>query len=137
MEINNSVSSIILSTFANYIENRIYIEQSPYTRIRLTKVGEILSVYKKNLEDDVWIGPLTTTTLPELNGIDFRAGCLAQTRSAGRATNFTAKFDYFRLRTGGLVTCDHTLDGPNGCRIHENTRRFGGAPGIMHGPISL
>lgn len=32
--------------------------------------------------------------------------------------------------TGGLTTCDLTLDGPNGCRFHGNQARFGGFPGI-------
>lgn len=32
--------------------------------------------------------------------------------------------------TGGLPTCDLTLEGPNGCRAHANTSRFGGFPGI-------
>lgn len=32
--------------------------------------------------------------------------------------------------TGSLETCDYTLSGPNGCRVHENTKRYGGFPGI-------
>lgn len=31
---------------------------------------------------------------------------------------------------GALTTCDLTLNGPNGCRFHNNTARFGGFPGI-------
>ncbi len=33
--------------------------------------------------------------------------------------------------TGGLATCDYTLDGANGCIAHNNTQRFGGFPGIQ------
>lgn len=31
---------------------------------------------------------------------------------------------------GGIVDCDKTLDGPNGCIVHANQRRFGGFPGV-------
>jgi phage-related protein len=32
--------------------------------------------------------------------------------------------------TGGLPTCDLSLQGANGCAAHNNTPRFGGFPGI-------
>tara|TARA_Y100001001_G_C8013277_1_gene310514 strand:+ start:577 stop:1209 length:633 start_codon:yes stop_codon:yes gene_type:complete len=32
---------------------------------------------------------------------------------------------------GELPTCDLSLDGDNGCRVHENQTRFGGFPGIQ------
>jgi lambda family phage minor tail protein L len=32
--------------------------------------------------------------------------------------------------TGALITCDHTLNGTNGCRVHGNQGRFGGFPGL-------
>lgn len=32
--------------------------------------------------------------------------------------------------TGGLTTCDKTLNGANGCRVHGNQGRFGGFPGL-------
>ena len=31
---------------------------------------------------------------------------------------------------GALPTCDHTLNGTNGCKVHDNQARFGGFPGI-------
>ncbi len=31
---------------------------------------------------------------------------------------------------GALATCDLTLNGANGCRVHANQARFGGEPGI-------
>jgi phage-related protein len=31
---------------------------------------------------------------------------------------------------GNLTSCDKTLDGPNGCRVHNNSARFGGFVGI-------
>lgn len=33
--------------------------------------------------------------------------------------------------TGGLPTCDYSLQGANGCAAHSNTPRFGGFPGII------
>lgn len=32
--------------------------------------------------------------------------------------------------SGGLASCDYTLDGANGCNAHANTVNFGGFPGI-------
>jgi phage-related protein len=31
---------------------------------------------------------------------------------------------------GGLPSCDFTLNGPNGCTVHDNAARFGAFPGI-------
>jgi len=31
---------------------------------------------------------------------------------------------------GPLASCDFTLQGPNGCAVHENTPRYGGFPGL-------
>lgn len=33
--------------------------------------------------------------------------------------------------SGGLASCDLSLDGPNGCRTHNNARNFGAYPGII------
>ncbi|HEV7284693.1 MAG TPA: hypothetical protein VGN75_07530 [Kaistia sp.] len=33
--------------------------------------------------------------------------------------------------TGSLPGCDYTLQGANGCAVHQNSRRFGGFPGII------
>lgn len=38
--------------------------------------------------------------------------------------------------TGPLPTCDYSLQGTNGCAVHGNTLRFGGAPGINNSGIS-
>jgi phage-related protein len=32
--------------------------------------------------------------------------------------------------TGGLASCDLTLQGPNGCRVHSNSNNFGAFPGL-------
>jgi len=36
----------------------------------------------------------------------------------------------------GLPTCDKTLEGADGCRVHTNQARFGGFPGIPYGKMS-
>lgn len=44
------------------------------------------------------------------------------------------QFSYKATRcgySGSLSTCDHTLRGPNGCEFHDNSARFGGAPGLV------
>lgn len=33
--------------------------------------------------------------------------------------------------SGSIPTCDRTLDGPNGCRVHANTPNYGAYPGII------
>ncbi|MFT4064269.1 hypothetical protein [Paraburkholderia sp.] len=33
--------------------------------------------------------------------------------------------------SGSINGCDHTLDGPNGCRAHQNTENFGGCPNLV------
>lgn len=37
--------------------------------------------------------------------------------------------------TGSKLSCDYTLDGPNGCREHDNTLNFGGAPALPYGRL--
>jgi len=37
---------------------------------------------------------------------------------------------YLQFRSGGLSTCDRTLDGPLGCRVHDNAHRIRMMPGI-------
>lgn len=32
---------------------------------------------------------------------------------------------------GALESCDYTLDGDNGCRVHDNIERFRGLPGLV------
>lgn len=32
--------------------------------------------------------------------------------------------------TGDLKSCDYSLSGANGCRVHNNTKNYGGFPGI-------
>lgn len=32
---------------------------------------------------------------------------------------------------GPMGSCDYTLDGPNGCRAHDNVERFRGLPGLV------
>lgn len=34
--------------------------------------------------------------------------------------------------TGTIAACDLSLDGPNGCTVHDNQARFGGAPSLPH-----
>ena len=34
--------------------------------------------------------------------------------------------------TGSMTECDYTMTGSKGCRIHNNSRRYGGFPGIIN-----
>lgn len=118
------------------IENLLFSTPSTHTFLRLQKVGQLFNFYSKAVESGSWV-ILFSTIITELDAVDVRMGPVVETSSATRTSPFTAQFDYFRMTAGGLASCDHTLDGPTGCRAHSNTRRFGGAPGIIHGPIAL
>lgn len=51
----------------------------------------------------------------------------------GRYTRDHCRFGYKTARcgyVGALASCDFTLNGPNGCVVHDNTERFGAFPGI-------
>ena len=37
--------------------------------------------------------------------------------------------------SGVLDSCDYTMDGANGCRYHDNTENFGGAPSLPRGRL--
>jgi phage-related protein len=46
--------------------------------------------------------------------------------ASGVAYKIGTECGYF----GILTSCDHTIDGANGCEVHDNTIRFGAEPGI-------
>jgi phage-related protein len=50
-------------------------------------------------------------------------------------SKYAQQWDFFRMTEGGLTSCDYTLDGPNGCRQHQNTVNFGGFPSIPYGRL--
>lgn len=52
------------------------------------------------------------------------------------AVGHVQTWNYFRAYSGGLATCDLTLDGANGCRIHQHNRHFGGFPALPYGRYS-
>jgi len=54
-----------------------------------------------------------------------------------QGTSVAQRWSAFYVTSGGLATCDLTLEGPNGCRAHNNTRNFGGFPAIPEGRIYL
>jgi len=102
-------------------------ELLPYWRI--VRSGSTLQLWAHDDTTTTW------TKYREEVRIDFshtvRIGFAAFTSSSSEGTNQTWK--YFRMTNGGLATCDYSLDGPNGCRAHQNTLRFGGAPSIPYG----
>lgn len=104
--------------------------------LKIEKINEVFNFYTRPSDAVAWVKN-GSTTVEDLNNVPLRIGLAACTNSAARTTDFTAKFDYFRLLSGGLATCDNVLDGTNGCRAHDNSRRYGGAPGILKGPIIL
>lgn len=101
--------------------------------LRLTKVGSLFSAYERLDEDSSWT-LLGTKDRPDMEGVSLRLGVYAETGSNTRSTAFTSQIDFFRVTDGGFTDCNRLI---TDCRQRENTRRFGGAPGILHGPLEL
>jgi len=95
--------------------------------------------YSKATAIDSYGTPLKVSSVnaPSLDTGNIRVGLYAATSTGLRSTDFNAKFDFIRLLAGGIPSCDRTLKGVNGCSVHNNTRRFGGAPSILRGPLQL
>lgn len=116
------------------VENLVFDLLSGSEKLfKISKVGQTFTFYAR-ANDTVGWTLKGTAEIPALNGVALRVGLLAATNSSSRTTDFLAKFDYFRLLSGGIATCAGTL---SDCRLRDNTRRFGGAPGILHGPLIL
>jgi phage-related protein len=100
----------------------------PYWRITRTNID--WKFYAKtdwSEWSEVWSAQST------LFGNTVRVGFMAEIASSDAGVAQT--WEYFKVTTGGLATCDYTLDGPNGCRAHNNTINFGGFPSIPYGRL--
>ena len=106
-------------------------EDTDNTKIRVAKSGDDFTAYH-SADGITWVEFGATAGLAALNGVNLRAGILARTTSAGRASNFTAKCDYFHLNAGGYPTCLRTLAD---CEERGNIMRYGAAVGNLHGPF--
>jgi len=102
--------------------------------LRVQKIGTTYRFYHRPDESSTWSDLGLALVRSELHGVVVRMGVAAETDSATRVTPFTAKADYWHLLSGGYLTCPRTIAA---CKTRENTRRFGGAPGIIHGPLVL
>lgn len=134
---NGSFSLIITKTEDGLTESTIYEQVLNNRLLRVVKVGSTFSFFARESDVFNWGNSIATTSQTDLDNVKLRLGLCSVTGSSSRSNNYQAKFDYYRLLSGGLTDCDRTLGGPNGCRVHKNTRRFGGAPGILHGPLVL
>lgn len=105
-----------------------------YRYARLTRAGNTVAWYAKAAAANDWT-QLYTTTRDDL-GAQLRVGFTLCPRTIETETTATTvQWDYLRVTTGGLTTCDYTLDGPNGCREHENTLHYGGFPALPSGRL--
>lgn len=98
---------------------------------RLTRVGSLVTWYTKAAAGDSWTqqGQATHTGLDAALRVGFA------THSDAVAAVTALRFDYLRVNSGGIASCDYSFDGENGCRAHSNTLRFGGAPTIPRGVL--
>lgn len=105
-----------------------------YRYARLTRAGNTVTWYVKAAAGDSWT-QLYTTTRADL-GSQVRVGYTVCPRVLDTTSEVTTvQWDYLRVTTGGLTSCDYTLDGPNGCRQHANTLNYGGFPAIPSGRL--
>lgn len=102
--------------------------------IRILKQGSSFKFYSKANETDSWTQFYSTVTNSNLFNVSLRAGVYVKTEDSLRSTDFDATVDFWRLVSGGLKTCKRFR---SDCALHDNLRRFGGAPGILHGPLQL
>jgi phage-related protein len=99
---------------------------------RIARSGNTLTYYGKSAYEDSWTEHGTVTRA------DFSATIrLILLTYTVTTTSRQGGFAYLRFYSGGLTSCDYTFDGPNGCRVHENTPNFGGAPGIPSGRLNV
>jgi len=122
---------VVVFSNASNIETQIAAVRSSNFYLRITKIGTNYRFYHRANESDGW-SDLVTIARPELSGVDLRIGFAAETDTAPRASDLVARADYFRMTSGGYLTCDRTIAA---CKIRENFRRIGAAPGIIHGPL--
>ena len=101
--------------------------------LRVTKIGQSFACYSKSGENNAWTS-LGSVNHSAMNNVILRCGIAVETNSAARSSHFITRVKYWKLNSGGYLTCDRALAS---CRVRENTRRFGGAPGIIHGPLIL
>lgn len=103
-----------------------------YRYARMARAGNTITWYVKAAAADAW-----TTLHSEVRddlGSQVNVGFTVCPRAAGAAVT-TVQWDYLRINAGGLTTCDYTLDGPNGCRVHHNQTNYGGFPAIPTGRL--
>ena len=115
---------------------------SGHRALRIKKTGGLYEVFSKSSGTSTSYGEaLTSFTNIETgaSGNFLRMGMSASTHapSTPRSTDFRARISFVRLLSGGEPTCDRALDSATGCNFHNNSRRFGAAPGILHGPLIL
>jgi hypothetical protein len=128
------VSSIRGGAGVSNIEFTTFTSTSTNGFLRIQKIGNNFSFYHKATEAAAYGATVGSIVNANLSSTTVRMGLFCTTESAVRSTSLIAKWDYFKLVSGGFTTCDRTIAH---CIQRENFRRFGGAPGILHGPILL
>lgn len=113
-------------------ESQSFATVSTNSYLRIVKVGNDFSMYHKATEAASWTLGATVTNA-NLSGTTLRIG-IAYEEYNNPSSNFYLRCSYFRFNSGGFTSCNRTLAD---CRLRQNVRRFGGAPGILHGPLYL
>ena len=99
---------------------------------RIARIGDQLSFYWRAAEADAWTSHITITRADLLGEVHVGLSAAASESGTGTAEQL---FGYIRFSRGGLASCDYTMNGPDGCAAHNNTRNYGGADGIPSGRI--
>lgn len=89
-------------------------DPTPFLEVRGRVIASVAN--ERSAVFDIGVGNLLRSFIPRSRIL--RRFCRHQYKGAACAY------------AGGIVGCDKTLDGPNGCIVHANQARFGGFPGV-------
>lgn len=130
VEVGGTDKLVVRNTVAGVSSETTLDTQPDYWRI--VRSGAIYTFYYATTSALSWIqlAQHTRTDIPNAVRVGFAA--FTTDSSAGHVQ----VWKYFRALSGGLPTCDYTLDGANGCRYHEHSRHFGGFPALPYGRYS-
>lgn len=103
-----------------------------YKRVRVTKSTDTFFFWGRDPVSDEWVF-LTNFTKTGFTTSITRVGVGIERRDT-QTTSPSYRVEYIYLTKGGFTDCLRSIAD---CKQRDNFRRFGAAPGILHGPLQL
>lgn len=128
----STVDKIYLRNTTNGTSADSLIYPSPQSYWRIVRSGSVFTFYVASSSALSWsqVAQETRSDMPTTLRVGFASG------TTDSSVGYLQIWNYFRAYSGGLQSCDYTLDGANGCRYHEHSRNFGGFPALPYGRYS-